>query len=233
MRFHNLVEHIIHRIQKPYRTHSKQSNQRILPYPPPQGEINKVNHQSSHQSPGNPEEINRNKEINQVTDQKSSPHRYQNHLHHQTVPAQNLYQERRNKQHHQKYQKLSQRRNAPQHIRKLHGSNKEHHCTNTCKQDVAGHTLAIQHQKEGQVHQRRTRLLLHHNQQHRQQNQPQGKCKVADIGKRKSVGTHKLCHRQCRGKLGKLGRLQADGPQHQPGTRTLDVGSQKNGGDKQ
>jgi len=82
------------------------------------------------------------------------------------------------------------------------------HC-HARKEETAGHSFAVEHQEEGQIDERRTRLSLSYDTDHRHEDDAAGRSKVLEVVDVKSIGAHEFGYGEGSGKLGKLGRLQS------------------------
>ena len=100
--------------------------------------------------------------------------------------------------------------------------NEIHHHRYSCEQYAARHSLTIEHQEERQVYQCRTRFLLCHDEEHRQQYDAAGSGEVAPAVYVETIGAHEFRHGKGSGKLGKLCRLQSQRTEHEPRPRAFD-----------
>lgn len=89
------------------------------------------------------------------------------------------------------------------------------------EQDASRHSLAVEHEEERQVDQGRTGFFLRHDEQHGQDDDGHRGRKMLPTMDVEAVGAHEFGHRQCRGELGKFGRLQAERAQDEPRPRAF------------
>ena len=108
----------------------------------------------------------------------------------------------------------------------------EHH-SHAGEEHTARHALAIEHEEKGEIDQCRPRLTLHHDAEHGGEDDGQGDEEVLRAVDVVTIFAHELGQSQCRGKLGKLGWLQAQGAQHQPRPRPFDGVRVEDGGKDQ
>ena len=119
------------------------------------------------------------------------------------------------------------------HVAKTDTHHEVEHGTETGKEHHARHSLAVEHQEESEIDQRRTRLALQNDQQHGQQNEPSDKQRIAGLVDDEVVGIHALSQRQGRGELGKFSGLETHGAQDEPRARAFGIGGDENGDNKQ
>ena len=101
------------------------------------------------------------------------------------------------------------------------------------KEYRAGHTLAVEHQEECRVDEGASRLALHDDEPHGQDEQEACRQEVPPLGDIEVVRPHVFRHTQCGGELGKLGRLYAELSYLYPRHRALDVVGQEGRGQEQ
>ena len=111
--------------------------------------------------------------------------------------------------HKQQYNKLAHRRGSVhQHnLLKTYADNKVYHHGNTCEQHAAWHSLAIEHQEEGEIDKSRASLLLQHDEHHRHKHHGKGCGEMLHVVYCESIHTHHLGKGESCGKFGKLRRL--------------------------
>ena len=136
-----------------------------------------------------------------------------------------IHHARREYLHQQEHRKLTHRGiGIPHHhILVLDAHHEVGNHRDTRKQHRSRHSLAVKHQEEGGIHQRRTRFPLSHDADHRQQNDAHRRHEMLHVVDVETIARHKLRHSQRRSKLTKLGRLQSERSENQPGMRTLDA----------
>ena len=119
------------------------------------------------------------------------------------------------------------------HVAKANTHHEVEHGTEAGEEHRPRHTLAVEHQEEGEIDQCRARLALQDNQQHGQQDKQGDEQGIAGFVDDEVIGIHALGQGQGCGELGKFGGLQTHGPQNEPRTRAFGIGGNKDGDDKQ
>ena len=122
-----------------------------------------------------------------------------------------LHHKRREDLHQQEHHKRAHRGiGVPEHhILILDTDHEIDHHRHTREEDGTRHSLTIKHQEESRIHQSRTRLSLPYDTNHRKDDNRHRREEVFRIADVETIVGHKLSHRQCRGKLSKLSRLQS------------------------
>ena len=234
MGFKHAVEHVITRIQKTDRRYQENRNEGIHPPPltqqhveqPTDGHRTKPPQDIHHVEGPQPTGQRTGQQHHAYTRSSQRPQPYTAVLG-QIDPQQRRYRNQNETQH----REFTDRSGILKHpnIAETDADNKIDHGTDSCKQHGSRHTLAIEHQRKGQINQSRTRLALPHDEQHRTENEEGNGQHAAPTMKHKTICPHELSQRQGRSKLGKLSGLNADRSQDEPRARALRVGRNKDG----
>ena len=102
--------------------------------------------------------------------------------------------------------------------------------TYTYGKERACHALAVEHEEEGEVDECRTGLVLQHDEQHGKHDDGDHLHHIAAFGHGEAVGTEQAGQGKGCGKLGKLGRLDAEGTQLDPRVGAVDIVTRKETG---
>ena len=226
VRLHHVVQHVVGTVEEGNGTQREDGYQEIIPESRSQSVIYQETYHQCTEQQLNPYDIERDDEGGEKRHyQRDTDRICQNNQRMLLVARIGIHHARREYLHQQQHRKLTHRGiGIPhQHILVLDAHHKVGYHRDTRKQHGSRHSLAIEHQEEGGINQCRARFSLSHDADHRQQDDAHRRHEMLHVVDIETIARHKLRHSQCRSKLTKLGRLQSERSENQPGMRTLDA----------
>ena len=219
VRLHDVVEHIIGRVEEGDGTKCERQYEVVVSYSCAETLIKQEQHEQHtyhklHYNDIEGDDIDREKEreeggTNRITE-------YGERL--TTVVTIGVYHACGEQLHKQEHHKLAYRRGrvAHQHLLKLYADNEIDNHRHARKQHTARHSLTIEHEREGEIDQRRACLTLPHDAKHGEKYYATRRGEMLGTVYIEAIAANKLCQCQCRGKLTKLRWLQTQRTNHQP-----------------
>ena len=226
VRFHDVVEHIVGTVEEDDGAHREEGDEQIVHDTRREALVDEVADDGSAEEQLHPNDIEGNDKLGEQQHDERQTEAYARTGECPLLVARIDVNHRRGEQlHQQQHDELTHRRGRipEEHLLVLNAHDEIDNHRHAREEEGAGHALPIEHQEERQIDKRRTRLSLPDDEEHRQHHDAHRREEMARVLHVEAVGTHQLRHRQCRGELCELGRLQAQRTQHQPRSRAFNL----------